>query len=245
VSGLISPAARAALAVAKAAVESPASAYGICDAVVFALDDAQLLQSPETAAEFARLRGLSYDAPHVWQVWEQDGPLYGLYATQMAAEQGTIDCYRDMGESCPDYSWKWDSAGTGELLAGDEPVGIFLGRHKVLGQPDPVDEPIPYELADDTGQQQDSPASRAAREIQALHDAAVCGYVIGVDSPRLILHPGTWQQWVDWQRRLGVEVGQATHRGSVATAHGTWGPVPVVAVCHLDRLPKASGESRG
>lgn len=55
-SGLISPEARAARTVALAAVESPASAYGIADAVVFALDSAQLLQSPEIAAELARLR---------------------------------------------------------------------------------------------------------------------------------------------------------------------------------------------
>jgi hypothetical protein len=56
VSGLISPAARAACKVAAAALESKASAYGIADTIVFALDDAQLLQSPETAAELAQLR---------------------------------------------------------------------------------------------------------------------------------------------------------------------------------------------
>lgn len=54
--GLISPAVRAARRVAVAAVESPASAYGVVDAIVFALDSAQLLQSPETAAELATLR---------------------------------------------------------------------------------------------------------------------------------------------------------------------------------------------
>lgn len=75
--------------------------------------------------------------PYVWQVWEEDGPLYGVYATQADAEQGTIDCYRDMGESCPDYSWRWTSTGTqGELLAGDGPVGIWLARHKVRSAKD-------------------------------------------------------------------------------------------------------------
>jgi hypothetical protein len=55
-SGLISPAVRAARKVAAAAMESPASAYGVIDTIVFALDSAQLLQSPETAADLARLR---------------------------------------------------------------------------------------------------------------------------------------------------------------------------------------------
>jgi hypothetical protein len=238
VSGLISPEARAARTVALAAVESPASAYGLADAVVFALDAAGLLQTPEIAAELARLRGLSYDAPHVWQVWEEDGPLYGVYASQAAAEDGTIDCYRDMGESCPDHSWKWDRAGTGELLAGDEPVGIYLGRHKVRGQPEPADAPTEYELADDAQAEPESPAAWAARQIQDLHDAAVCGYVIGRGSLRLILHPRTWEEWASWQRRLAVEVGQTTYRGSVATAHGCWGSAPVTVTCHLDRLPK-------
>jgi hypothetical protein len=121
--------------------EAAAKLGSIADAVVFALDAAGLLQTPEIAAELARLRGLTYDAPHVWQVWEEDGPLYGVYASQAAAEDGTIDCYRDMGESCPDYSWKWDSAGTGELLAGGDPVGIYLGRHKVRTVPAQSAEP--------------------------------------------------------------------------------------------------------
>jgi hypothetical protein len=77
--------------------------------------------------------------PYVWQVWEEDGPLYGVYASRADAEQGTIDCYRDMGESCPDYSWRWTSTGTqGELLAGDEPVGIWLARHQVRGTATPA-----------------------------------------------------------------------------------------------------------
>lgn len=55
-SARVSPAERAALPVARAALESRASAYGVSDAIVFALGSAGLLQSPETAAELVRLR---------------------------------------------------------------------------------------------------------------------------------------------------------------------------------------------
>ena len=91
----------------------------------------------------------------------------------------------------------------------------------------------------------DSPAAQAAREIQALHDPTVCGYIIGTGHLRLILHPTEWQQWQDWQKRLWCPVGQTTYRGGTATAHGKWGQVPVVAVCHLDRLPKATEPGDG
>ncbi|NJP42305.1 hypothetical protein [Actinacidiphila epipremni] len=92
----------------------------------------------------------------------------------------------------------------------------------------------------------ETPAGRAAREIQDLHDPAVIGYLIGIGALRLILHPRTWQEWQDWQRRLGCLIGEATYRGGTATAHGLWRGVPVVAVCHLDRLPKLTegGEGR-
>lgn len=46
----VTAAERAALPVARAALESQASAYGMADTIVFALGAAQLLQSPETAA---------------------------------------------------------------------------------------------------------------------------------------------------------------------------------------------------
>lgn len=55
-SARVSAAERAALPVARAALESRASAYGVADTIVFALGGAQLLQSPETAAELAALR---------------------------------------------------------------------------------------------------------------------------------------------------------------------------------------------
>jgi hypothetical protein len=56
VSALVSAAERAALPVARAALESRASAYGVSDTIVFALGSAGLLQSPETAAEVQALR---------------------------------------------------------------------------------------------------------------------------------------------------------------------------------------------
>lgn len=52
----ITPEMRAARPVAQAALEGRASAYGPVDAIVTALDSAGLLQSPERAAELARLR---------------------------------------------------------------------------------------------------------------------------------------------------------------------------------------------
>ena len=95
-------------------------------------------------------------------------------------------------------------------------------------EPDGEDEPEP-----------DSPARRAAREIQALHDPIVIGYVVCVNALRIVLRPNTWQEWQGWQRRLGAEPGGATYRGGTATAHGTWGDVPVTVSCHLDRVPKS------
>jgi hypothetical protein len=56
VSGRISAAERAALPVARAALEGRASAYGPADAIVFALGSAQLLQTPEAGAEVERLQ---------------------------------------------------------------------------------------------------------------------------------------------------------------------------------------------
>jgi hypothetical protein len=55
-SARVSAAERAALPVARAALESQASGYGVSDAIVFALGAAGLLMSPEVAAELARLR---------------------------------------------------------------------------------------------------------------------------------------------------------------------------------------------
>lgn len=52
----ITPEIRAALGVARAALEGRDSAYGPADAIVGGLDSAGLLMSPETAAELARLR---------------------------------------------------------------------------------------------------------------------------------------------------------------------------------------------
>jgi hypothetical protein len=52
----ITLAVRAALDAARRALQDPASAHGPVETVVLALDAAGLLQSPETAAELARLR---------------------------------------------------------------------------------------------------------------------------------------------------------------------------------------------
>jgi hypothetical protein len=70
-------------------------------------------------------------SPQVWHVYEEDAPAPArprLFTTKAAAEQGTIDLYREMGNSCPDYSWQPDEdiPGAHELVAGGEPVGIYL-----------------------------------------------------------------------------------------------------------------------
>ncbi|BBB01020.1 hypothetical protein RVR_8252 [Actinacidiphila reveromycinica] len=87
----------------------------------------------------------------------------------------------------------------------------------------------------------DTPARRAARAIQALHDPAVIGYIIGPDSLSLRLHPTTWQQWTDWQKRLDCPIGLTTYRGGSATAHGWWDKVPVTVTAILDRLSTRDG----
>jgi hypothetical protein len=52
----ITDAERAALGVARAAIEGRASSYGLPDSIVFALGSAQLLRTPAEAAELVRLR---------------------------------------------------------------------------------------------------------------------------------------------------------------------------------------------
>lgn len=90
----------------------------------------------------------------------------------------------------------------------------------------------------DTDAEPETSAQRAARDIQALHDPVVIGYVIGFHSLHLTLHPTTWEQWQDWQQRLNCPVGLTTYRGGSATAHGTWDRVPVDVTCILGQLPK-------
>lgn len=88
-------------------------------------------------------------------------------------------------------------------------------------------------------------AQRAAREIQALHDPIVIGYVIGLNTLTLTLRPTTWQEWQAWQKRLGCPAGRTTYRGGSATAHGTWSHIPVHVHCVLDRLPQPTEPGDG
>lgn len=83
-----------------------------------------------------------------------------------------------------------------------------------------------------------SPAARAAQEIQALHDPIVCGYLIGIGTLRIVLHPVEWQQWQEWTDRLGVKPATSILDGDRITAEGHWGDVPVTVTAHLDKLPQ-------
>lgn len=101
------------------------------------------------------------------------------------------------------------------------------------------------EPGDEEGAGPETPAQRATREIQALHDPAVIGYVTGLNTLTLTLRPYTWQEWQTWQKRLNCPIGQTTYRGGSATAHGMWGHIPVHVHCVLDRLPKATEPGDG
>lgn len=126
------------------------------------------------------------------------------------------------------------------LMAGQ----VAEGSRVVMQQPDTADTYTSTrgEPGDD---EPDSPAAKAARDIQALHDPAVIGYVIGLNTLTLTLRPTTWQQWQDWQKRLDCPIGQTTYRGGSATAHGMWGHIPVHVHCVLDRLPKTTEPGDG
>ena len=78
----------------------------------------------------------SYPAQHVWKVWDDKdrGATWAFYATEEDAKTGTITCWEEFGERCPDYSWRDRGDHSLELLAGDEPTGVRLCRHDVHGK---------------------------------------------------------------------------------------------------------------
>ena len=99
-------------------------------------------------AEIERLRRPSYSDRHVWQVSEEDGRIDGLYATEDDGKKGSIDCYEEMEEPSPDYSWRKREDNSLELLVGGEPVGIYVSRQDVFGRREAADEPVPYALTE-------------------------------------------------------------------------------------------------
>lgn len=72
-------------------------------------------------------------ASHVWQVWCEDGPVHGFYATEDDAKQGSIDCWQETEPSCPDYSWAKDGPRL-ELLVGGVRGGVCISRQPVYGR---------------------------------------------------------------------------------------------------------------
>lgn len=91
---------------------------------------------PALLAEIERLSRPSYSERHVWQVWnEHDSSTHALYATEDDAKTGTIECWEEVEESCPDYSWQPARGDHSlELLVGGEPAGIYLTRQDVHGK---------------------------------------------------------------------------------------------------------------
>jgi hypothetical protein len=73
----------------------------------------------------------------VWHVYEEDTPQLStprLFTSKAAAEQGSIDLFQEMENYCPDYSWQPGEDESWELLAGSEPVGIYLAPVAVKGE---------------------------------------------------------------------------------------------------------------
>lgn len=91
---------------------------------------------PALLADLERLSRPSYSERHVWQVWnEHDSSTHALYATEDDAKTGTIECWEEVEESCPDYSWQPARGDHSlELLVGGEPAGIYLTRQDVHGK---------------------------------------------------------------------------------------------------------------
>jgi hypothetical protein len=101
----------------------------------------------ELQAELARATRPSYSNQQVWTVWREDQPVHAFYATVDDARQGSIDCWEEDEERCPDYSWKPDGPRL-ELLVGGEPGGVYISRNDVFGKAaDPSSPALPWAAA--------------------------------------------------------------------------------------------------
>lgn len=121
------PAERAALRVAQAATMTPDASYDLVSTVVFALSSAQLLQSPETAAELARLQALDAGVTP----WQQATD--GLNALVDAGIPFHVEPDGHISNPCGDEHIEWDRAAErwrlvvdDDELDADEPVPFML-----------------------------------------------------------------------------------------------------------------------
>ncbi|MER8158111.1 hypothetical protein [Streptomyces sp. NPDC094472] len=119
------PAERAALKVAQAATSTPDASYDLVSAIVFALGSAQLLQSPETAAELEQLRARAAEV----SPWQRATD--GLNALVDAGIGFHIEPDGHIANPFGDEHIEWDRSAERWRLVLDED-----------------DEPVPYALTE-------------------------------------------------------------------------------------------------
>lgn len=74
----------------------------------------------------------------------------------------------------------------------------------------------------------DGPAVRLAKVLRKKRNDVVTATPVDATTLDMTVEPATWADWTWWVKRLGVEVGQTTFRGSYATAKGSFGRVQVL-----------------
>jgi hypothetical protein len=113
-------------------------------------------------------------------------------------------------------------------------------KDSATAAPTSTPRPDDEDTTDDEDEEPETPASRAAAGIQALHDPSAVGYMHPGDRLGLVLAPATEAQWTTWQTRLGLDPGHTTYRSGWATGRGTWNGVRVLVDCDLSRVTFAT-----
>ncbi|MFE2045697.1 hypothetical protein ACFXAZ_33240 [Streptomyces sp. NPDC059477] len=188
---------------------------------------AQLLQSPQTAAEADRMRAriaeLEAAQGTVFRASHDSIPLR-LYTTAAEARR---HCETVVRREIPGASLDWiedEENGVAELAAAfgedDRSTGYVVTALDVAGSCDEGD----------------------AADILTLAPAQV---VTGAYNPttrtiRLEL-TATREQWVVWEKALAVDLGRTTHRGKAVTSHAVWRGLHVAIRCQFASEGGAAG----